>query len=310
MCEQVVKVVESWAEANPGKAFAREALVTNPKGAGARENDNFDDGMRSACKFFINNGTCAKGDLCKYAHDRALRAEWIASRRANRRDIAASDFGDPHGDGVASKHARAVKFADWLCETYGSDFLNSGTGVLDVAGGRGDVSFELFTKRRIKSTLVEPRARKLNKHQHKWLKREAKKMKTLPPAETDTINGTRALTSPIDPALAMENRLCEQICAEFTKYNWHEFKDCSVIVGMHPDQATEAIVDFALEYNKPFAIVPCCVFPQLFQHRRDRKGKPVSQRKQLVEYLIDKTQGKLAYLDIEGANQVVFRGKQ
>ena len=34
---------------------------------------------------------------------------------------------------------------------------------------------------------------------------------------------------------------------------------CSVVVGMHPDQATEALVDFALRHGKPFAIVPCCV---------------------------------------------------
>jgi hypothetical protein len=34
------------------------------------------------------------------------------------------------------------------------------------------------------------------------------------------------------------------------------------VVGMHPDQATEAILQFALECRKPFAIVPCCVFPR------------------------------------------------
>lgn len=27
------------------------------------------------------------------------------------------------------------------------------------------------------------------------------------------------------------------------------------MVGMHPDQATEAIVDFAAKYDKPFAVV-------------------------------------------------------
>ena len=34
---------------------------------------------------------------------------------------------------------------------------------------------------------------------------------------------------------------------------------CSVVVGMHPDQATESLVDFALRHGKPFAVVPCCV---------------------------------------------------
>lgn len=43
---------------------------------------------------------------------------------------------------------------------------------------------------------------------------------------------------------------------------------CDVIVGMHPDQATEPIVDFAITHRKPFAIVPCCVFPKENPHRR------------------------------------------
>jgi hypothetical protein len=34
---------------------------------------------------------------------------------------------------------------------------------------------------------------------------------------------------------------------------------CSVVVGMHPDQATEPLVDFALRAKLPFAVVPCCV---------------------------------------------------
>ena len=34
------------------------------------------------------------------------------------------------------------------------------------------------------------------------------------------------------------------------------------LVGLHPDEATEAIVDCALANRKPFAVVPCCVFPR------------------------------------------------
>jgi hypothetical protein len=36
--------------------------------------------------------------------------------------------------------------------------------------------------------------------------------------------------------------------------------DCTVILGLHPDQATEAIVKLAIRLEKPFAVVPCCVF--------------------------------------------------
>ncbi len=38
-------------------------------------------------------------------------------------------------------------------------------------------------------------------------------------------------------------------------------------MGLHPDQATDAILDAALALGKPFAVVPCCVFARLFPHR-------------------------------------------
>ena len=41
-----------------------------------------------------------------------------------------------------------------------------------------------------------------------------------------------------------------------------------IIIGMHPDQATEPIIDMALKYQKPFAVVPCCVFAHENPHRR------------------------------------------
>lgn len=77
---------------------------------------------------------------------------------------------------------------------------------------------------------------------------------------------------------------------------------CSLIVGLHPDEATEVshssrslssstaqcpmaladthspplcqpIVATAVRYKKPFAVVPCCVFPDLFPHRKQSDGK-------------------------------------
>ncbi len=41
----------------------------------------------------------------------------------------------------------------------------------------------------------------------------------------------------------------------------------NLIVGFHPDQATEAMVDLALLLRVPFAVVPCCVFPKEFPDR-------------------------------------------
>ena len=50
----------------------------------------------------------------------------------------------------------------------------------------------------------------------------------------------------------------------------------AVVVGMHPDEATEPVVVEALAAGKPFAVVPCCVFPKLFPHRRTAAGKLVT----------------------------------
>eukprot|EP01042_Synura_sphagnicola_P005435 gene5435-6935_t len=49
-------------------------------------------------------------------------------------------------------------------------------------------------------------------------------------------------------------------------------RDCSIVVGMHPDQGTydasyqaaEHIIDFCLANCKPFAVVPCCVYSKQF----------------------------------------------
>lgn len=42
----------------------------------------------------------------------------------------------------------------------------------------------------------------------------------------------------------------------------------TAIVALHPDEATDSIVDIAVELMIPFCIVPCCVFGRLFPHRR------------------------------------------
>ena len=58
-------------------------------------------------------------------------------------------------------------------------------------------------------------------------------------------------------------------------------------MGLHPDQATGAIVDCGLVLNKPWAVVPCCVFPSLFPARvRPSDGTPVRTTEALVEHLM------------------------
>jgi hypothetical protein len=62
-----------------------------------------------------------------------------------------------------------------------------------------------------------------------------------------------------------------------------------LVVGFHPDQATDPCIDLAAELGVPFCIVPCCVFPAEFQHRRLADGSRVRCYNQLIEYLNSKS---------------------
>ena len=51
-----------------------------------------------------------------------------------------------------------------MLDTFGGkEGLSKGSGVLDIAGGRGNIMFELTTKRNIPCTLIDPRTRRFNK---------------------------------------------------------------------------------------------------------------------------------------------------
>ena len=53
-----------------------------------------------------------------------------------------------------------------------------------------------------------------------------------------------------------------------------------LVVGFHPDQATEPCIDLAMVLGVPFCVVPCCVFPSEFPDRRLRLSPSVMQQQQ------------------------------
>lgn len=84
---------------------------------------------------------------------------------------------------------------------------------------------------------------------------------------------------------------------------WH----CSTVVGMHPDQAAGAIVDFALHRRIPFALTPCCTYSKQFPRRRLKNGVPVTTYEQLVQFLMEKNSNiRRAELAFEGKNIVLY----
>jgi hypothetical protein len=52
-------------------------------------------------------------------------------------------------------------------QTYGISYMQSGP-VLDVAGGRGELSFEMNNCQGVRTILVEPRPTALNQWEKKW----------------------------------------------------------------------------------------------------------------------------------------------
>jgi hypothetical protein len=68
---------------------------------------------------------------------------------------------------------------------------------------------------------------------------------------------------------------------------------------MHPDEATEPIVDAAVLLRKPFAVVPCCVFPT--------GGGPRMSYEAWIAHLTAKHPNiRSAFLAFAGKNQVVY----
>ena len=102
-------------------------------------------------------------------------------------------------------------------------------------------------------------------------------------------------------------------------------KTADLVVGMHPDQAVDAIVDLALYQNISFFVVPCCVFPKIFPHRRvcvpvgddetsgsdfetSTRIKPVTTYQELIDYLQAKSPDiKKKILPFEGRNICLYR---
>jgi hypothetical protein len=117
------------------------------------------------CPHWQKRGTCSFGALCFYDHPEAL-----AKNQAGR---ATADASVPRRVGtwkrrVTRKSGKASIFRRWLIDHFGLELLSSGSGVLDVAGGKGEVAFELVNLNRIPTTVVDPRPLDLSSYKRKF----------------------------------------------------------------------------------------------------------------------------------------------
>ena len=165
---------------------------------------------------------------------------------------------------------------------YGLDLLSKGSGVLDVAGGNGDISRALH-ELGIPSTLLDPDPRCYN-------------------------DGSEPPFGVLKYALNGDG-------SDLTNRNDHTghiVRNSSLICGLHPDQATDPIVELALKMNLPFAIVPCCVMPSLFPHRRQKRqnADPVRSYSSYCQYLLDLApdgvEFRVDHLPFVGRNKIIY----
>ena len=199
------------------------------------------------CKFWLNSGRCHLR-VCALRHvpeeeRQKARAAWQFQRKLEkaeaqrRQEAAVHDTLEIGGSKKQHKKHRADLFCKWLVNEFGMACLRSGSGVLDVAGGRGVITAKLM-EMGIACTVIDPR-QQAHHNTERWL------------AQTH-----QQIAECFDEALWSNDKYHDVLA------------QCSVVIGMHPDQATEPLVDFAIAHRKPFAVVPCCVFPRLHLHRR------------------------------------------
>ncbi|CAO3608138.1 unnamed protein product [Cunninghamella blakesleeana] len=321
------------------------------------------------CKYWINQRTCIKMDTCPFQHPTGLAFEkareyWI-KERLERRKIITNDPNDPHHD--KNPHGlRAMYFSKWIFKEFLPKILSSSSSsvidysnllILDIAGGKGEVSLFLSRGYGIPTTVVEPNVRKQPKY---WLTRRQLFMhkhgffnnkhhqnenendisnEKKDDIEIEIENQDEDENENEDKSEVDENEVEDEEKGEKKKIKFEKswpYPNCApnfiptllddhfieqyqdllsrvtLMIGLHPDEATIPICDAALKLGIPFAVVPCCVFSHQNRHRKLSSGELVSTTKDLIQYICEKDTspfgGKIVtdYLPFEGKNEVVY----
>lgn len=186
---------------------------------------------------------------------------------------------------------RHKRFVKWIIGTFPHVMNDSndegGKHILDVASGKGETAARLSMCHQIKVMMIEPRlanveatykSKVLSKLPIKWQQR----MEAHLVEDPDFIsNKIRSLVSHIYMCFT-DDTVANSI------YLQDALNNSSLLVGLHADNATEAIIDAALQYKLPFVVVPCCVFGNFFPDRTKKDGTHVMSYEDFIEYLLEK----------------------
>lgn len=256
-----------------------------------------------------------------------------------------STAGNPPSDNSIrgfSRRNRIYVLREFLWRVYREQLLASrGQGViLDVAGGKGDLSWLLVNVDNAVSVVVDPRVTKNHLIKSVNFLRanpDLAKERAVPGRPTHQplaelvpkLQGKDTFQTPQHLRILMDQDLVDAVRAVRTNPadhdSWDEYwaratrkgretqtlgyqEDISLseneiagatsalnmilstrlVVGFHPDQATDACIDLAMLLNVPYCVVPCCVYPRDFPHRQRPDGSRVRAYQELIEYLAAK----------------------
>ena len=231
----------------------------------------------------------------------------------------------------ARNQDKSKLFCRWLVQTFaqhlkchpetvkeGDSSSSSSPTILDVAGGKGELAARLCVCHRIQVILVDPRPCDPLQCFHSnvygqlpqfWQQQLTNRVKDDPDFLIRLFQTNfQQLSMHFDDSTVAT-------CPELIQ----AVERSAVLVGLHADGATEAIVDTALRYRKPFCVVPCCVFPNFFPDRtvcvvaateeENDGGRrvPVRTHEQFCQYLLDKDpRFQRTVLPFEGRNVAIW----
>lgn len=265
-------------------------------------------------------------------------AKQVAAGSNNAENIRKNRKSDRHGSRNQHRHKH---FARWILQKF-PDIVDDTNNfhVLDIAGGKGELSARLALCHSLRVVMIDPRPADLSyvylnsvvpKLPKKWQNSLEERLRHTPTFVEDEIRNrfsqivTHFSISPHknnscnnggnDDDSTKERNLFEDEAVE------NAVQNAALIIGLHADGATEAIVDAAIHYNKPFVIVPCCVFPNLFNDRfiyldddsntscgeEMKKRVAVRTHEQFCKYLLDKDDRfRKEILPFEGRNVAIW----
>mmetsp|Transcript_9069 Transcript_9069/g.11792 ORF Transcript_9069/g.11792 Transcript_9069/m.11792 type:complete len:327 (-) Transcript_9069:1508-2488(-) len=207
------------------------------------QRDLGDPRTKSLCKSWINGGKCVNVP-CMYRHyilnlEEEERVNRLMKKKKQVKEKESKFQSDYNQDGQhgerQNKRLRAKLFSEWILHHFDISKLTEGSGVVDIAGGKGLVAIELLLQAKsnhVNVAVIDPSARKtkISKHHLKLL-------------------GKCNSTLPVFIAKSFDENFHRDIELKTIIQN------CSFMFGMHPDQATGSIVQTAIALRKPFAVV-------------------------------------------------------